>query len=1196
MAKYTIPGVLDDSGGLDRTIERRLYREFTTVADKEVVGFPRLSTMLDGIIEPILRPYFEAGKILKSVDLDEAGKRVSHYAFQGSKKAQRALYDTIAQEVVGDIKKKLGGKLGYAVATEEMREKLLAKEYGYDSAKTDEARKKILEKVRKKIDAEKEFKDIQFVMDKRDPETGTIEKVFAPIRITGFRNREYNAIRQRFADSRAKSAANVKALRAGGFVEKDAEGIATHVVPRIKGGVTGEINKIASESNILAFQGEGRNTDLAFGANDLTTKEKAEISALREQVAKSGKDRFVQELIDNPDTVDHPLAIKELEKRQKQADAELRKKEKATGSDEHRSKIQSGIWDDTYAQMVHEEEIEKFMKAYPYHPFSKQEMAKRLHIVNRQQKAEFLEKERELRKKEQDPNSPEYEAKRFRGLVAREKNEELDEKFIRLNPKSRRAKRIAEAAKARDKQRSRAATRKVKSKIGGAVRIVRNALAITIGAILTAVTMAVSLLAQSFKVISQIGTDVRKRAIEEAKYNLDSGTLITFENFAKQHPELKKDPEIFARTVGGVHYAWSDPLNYSTGSFNQLSPYLKEEMPLLVSMATADGKLNVLTMMDGVIDALVKKSLLGESGSKRFDPVTERGAAIAGNITGLTIHNADWGKFMSLYIQDLLASGKSSVEEWKVIDKDGIERVMNFTNWRTQADWHPDYQPGGVYHNSVIDKAANQTDTLLQKMLGTFSTLARDIAEAISAGIGGEIVERLRHIADNVLARWLPAFAMKENERAIYLNQQSKYFGLMEIPRLEKNAQTALTAIGFNGTPKDFRPYLETFMKTGSIKDLPLGVNLRELYKVWDTLLLHHKVVTGVEDIDKEIETAKTKKSYVQRHIPLDSANTTVYAADLAQILQAKMNIGAEFAELETPKGKATPKGFFGKLFDAAKVTFGIQKGLDVEKPTPYVTILEERLALIEEQKEAENYDYRTMQFYIERGERFPKTKEEPLYKKTIRQVDSLRRHLSDEENTLSQLEDAYKELGWDEMAMIAHYRRMSHYKDYPEVAKKRKEEIDADVKLARRLGSIPDNVSDEEVIKAYNIKTTEDLHKEALEELNRYENVQDFRRSSNMQSNATIQANTIDRITWHNLMSDISKEINNTFGMTVNAAVDQGEVSLKRDGDVIKIYLTQNGIAQQPITIPNEGRLPEQHITLDPLIVSLGYNYQPTY
>jgi len=478
------------------------------------------------------------------------------------------------------------------------------------------------------------------------------------------------------------------------------------------------------------------------------------------------------------------------------------------------------------------------------------------------------------------PGTPEFYNKIFRNIRASEARQDAIDWFIEANPKSRlaiNARRRKWAARGRGIRRF----------AGGVARIARNTIALTIGAILTTVTLGVTLLAKSFQIITQIGTDVRKRAVDEAKYNFAPDTIRQFEMFASQHPGLKYQEDLLIRAAGGIHTAWSTPLNYTEGGFNQLAPYLREGTVKLVSMATASGDVNVLNMMGNVIDDLVQKSLSGISGAKSG---IDRHRAFSGNLTALAAHNEAWGELMNQYWHDFIKSGANSIADWKEKDRNGAMRTMTFENWVTQGSWHPKYVTDTGLSSPTIRDAARQTNELLQQFIGTYSNLARDIATAVAGSMGGA-VEWLRNIVNNWLAPYFPAFAMREDQRSIYLNERSMSLASSLLPGYEAAAKRALLDIGYDYGLDEFKPILDAIQR-GDTSRIPYHINLESLRRNMGAFTRYYHVRDIITQVAREEVKSATDRNYVQRAIVATSENIATISGERAQILQYKLDRG----------------------------------------------------------------------------------------------------------------------------------------------------------------------------------------------------------------------------------------------------------------------------------------------------------------
>jgi hypothetical protein len=523
-----------------------------------------------------------------------------------------------------------------------------------------------------------------------------------------------------------------------------------------------------------------------------------------------------------------------------------------------------------------------YIKAHPKSRLAIEEAIKTQKITDREEKAKLLAAER-------TPGTPEFQARIFRGLRAQEAGEDVTEKFIKQNPHSRLAVRRRHEKWARRGQKAK--------QIGGtAVHIIRSAITL----VAAAVTAGVGLLAGSYKVITQIGSDIRKRAINEAKFNFAPDTVRGFEIFAAERGGMDKD--LLVRAAGGIQNAWSTPLNYADSGFNQLAPYLRENTARLVTMATANGDANVLDIMGNVIDDLVSQSLKGVGGAKTFDPNSAEGRhrAFSANLNALSAHNEAWGELMSLYWNDFIASKASNIGAWKEADKNGQMRSMTFENWVTQADWSKEYDKETGIDSPVIRDAAEETYKLVTNFVGTYSNLGTDIVTGLSAYLG-KVVESLRSIIANWLSPYFPAFAMKENRRAEYLNTQALRLARSLQPGYEAEAEQALTDIGYAGNLTQFRGIINALWK-GDVSAIPGEVDREALRKNMGVFTRYYHVQDIIADIEAEDAKAVKNSNYVRKHIVGTSSSIAAVSGENALILQYRLDKGSRDGHVKSVK------------------------------------------------------------------------------------------------------------------------------------------------------------------------------------------------------------------------------------------------------------------------------------------------------
>jgi hypothetical protein len=586
--------------------------------------------------------------------------------------------------------------------------------------------------------------------------------------------------------------------------------------------------------------------------------------------------------------------------------------------------------------------IEAYIEAHPTSQLAYEEMAKWKKVMNREDKAKLLAAERM-------PGTLEFENKIARGIKTQDAREDAMRKFIAKNPGSRLA--------ARKRQQAVERRRQTAQQFGSrAIHAARNAMTTVVGSILTAITAGVMLLTKSYQLITQIGSDVRKRALNEARFNFAPDIVRAFEVFAAQRGGIDKD--LLVRAAGGIQTAWSTPLNYTASGFNQLAPYLRENTVHLVRMATADGDANVLTIMSSVIDDLVAQSLKGVSGAKTFDPnsVEGRHRAFSGNLTALSSHNEAWGELMNLYWQDFLASGASNIGAWQVTGRDGQTHGMSFENWVTQAYWSNLYQKDTGLSSPTVRNAAQGTHASAQNVVFTFGNLATDIVTGL-AGYFRQVIENLRGIIDNWLSPFFPVFAMKEKQRAEYLNIRSRTLVSQLLPDYEKEANQALRTVGYSGTLGDFEGVLNA-LQSGDTNKIPSTVNLEKLRDTMSVFTRYYLAQKILRDIETEDRKTTEDKNYVPTYIVATPEHIATVSGERALVLQYRLSRGAKSVHLTPPPAQVQETADDKVKQIAAEMSKGMSKVFDVGlSDVTDVSSLTDRMITTYEERIQKNLD-----------------------------------------------------------------------------------------------------------------------------------------------------------------------------------------------------------------------------------------------
>jgi hypothetical protein len=410
----------------------------------------------------------------------------------------------------------------------------------------------------------------------------------------------------------------------------------------------------------------------------------------------------------------------------------------------------------------------------------------------------------------------------------------------------------------------------------------RNAVLIAISSILSAIGVAVAFLGKINTSVADIGRDVRRQSMEDMRYNLAEGFTRQWERFAEKRGFNK---ELLSQAAGGIASAWSSPLNYSDSNFNALAPYLRESTTALVRQATASGDQNVLSIMSLVIDDLVSKSLAGEAGTKLYTGQSKASAAFTENMTALQGHNGAWAQLMQLYWRDLTdPNGK-----FKAAAASAGEEASFYT-WLTQGYWHPEYVEKGNGMSGVVPKsAAERTYEAVESLKGSLNSLRTDTLERI-AGSLVQVAEDVRSKIVNLLSRYFPAFALKEKERAAYLNVSALVNAENNLPGYRASAQAGLSATGFIGGLDEFKEIWEGILKRDSkvLAKLPSTVDFDALDAfVRYQAAPYYETLRVIERVNEENEKVKNGSSYVPTAI--------VYDADVNATRFTSLGMAANF-------------------------------------------------------------------------------------------------------------------------------------------------------------------------------------------------------------------------------------------------------------------------------------------------------------
>jgi hypothetical protein len=408
---------------------------------------------------------------------------------------------------------------------------------------------------------------------------------------------------------------------------------------------------------------------------------------------------------------------------------------------------------------------------------------------------------------------------------------------------------------------------KIKQTGSRAVNMARNSAIVAISSILSAFGVTILLLGKINAAIMDIGNNVRRKAMSDMRYNFDPEFTRQWERFAEKRGF---DKELLSQAAGGIAAAWSSPLNYTSSNFDALAPYLQESTQILVRQAAETGDKNVLPMMSAIVDDLVGKSLQGRAGTKSYTGQSRMTAAFTENMSALQSHNGALAKLMQDYWYDLTAPDSKFKTAAATAGKEA-----NFETWLQQALWNPEYkEQGNGMTNPPVKTAAERTLDTVNNLKISLDSLRTDVMERI-AGSVAQVAEDVRSKISNLLARYFPAFAMKEKERAVYLNTQALANAENNLPGYKATAEAGLRATGYMGSLEDFKPIYEGIIKRdpGVLARLPRGIDFNAL----DAFVryyapAYYETEAAVQDILKE-STEMKNQNYVPRVIVYDAAS-----------------------------------------------------------------------------------------------------------------------------------------------------------------------------------------------------------------------------------------------------------------------------------------------------------------------------------
>ena len=343
-------------------------------------------------------------------------------------------------------------------------------------------------------------------------------------------------------------------------------------------------------------------------------------------------------------------------------------------------------------------------------------------------------------------------------------------------------------------------------KIKGAGRFAMSTIGVAIASSLALLGTGVAILSKIKDAVLGIGSDIRRQNKADQTYNFAEGTTRNWERFAAKRGVKK---ELLGQAAGGVMSAWSSPLKFADSNFDKLAPYLGTDISDVLRMTTADGDQNVLGIMSQMMDTLARKSSSGVAGIKTG---LTKNQAFTENYDMLKEHNAPLADLFASYWYDAQRNG--GVGGWSVGG-----RKMDAMGYLTQGSWNPEFKENGSgMTNSAVQNAAEGTYNSMNSLSGAFNGLKTDVFERIFANTQ-QLVEDFRSLLTQWVGKYFPAFAMKEQQRAMYMNTEAEKLATANVGP-EKTAAAAIMKKYGLGSIDNIGPLVRA-IETGDMKNIP---------------------------------------------------------------------------------------------------------------------------------------------------------------------------------------------------------------------------------------------------------------------------------------------------------------------------------------------------------------------------------------
>jgi hypothetical protein len=449
--------------------------------------------------------------------------------------------------------------------------------------------------------------------------------------------------------------------------------------------------------------------------------------------------------------------------------------------------------------------------------------------------------DRQRRFAERIPGTPEFQAKLDRDLEASSAADAEKLAWAKRNKKDPYAKQILAGARRRRTRPVRKAMGEIKRAGSRSSALARHTMRTLVHTILATVAAGVAISAKTLSALLGVGETVRQRNVNDIKLNLAPGTNRNWVKFARNNGF---DEEALTRALGGLYGSFGNIRNFTGTNLEPWVFLLGKNITETMSMFSGGGDGNTVRMMNAVMDALLRNA------QSRIIDITKSGGsiteqqAISEQIQMLSPLNQGLSTLYTAFLEQL--------EKYKKLNPGSgigefgghLTRLAAQAGYSVSGVWDA-FMNSGLFHpgegggteqadRGIFDTATVQALDNLRGALSSFRLVKEDVFAAISHNVVN-LVNYVRSILNDFIRPFFPAFAQREDERAAYVNTQSREIVNRHIGGDKQAAELLLKMLIPDDKVQPVLDALASFKETKDVRPLfNLGLSDAQLSGIFE--------------------------------------------------------------------------------------------------------------------------------------------------------------------------------------------------------------------------------------------------------------------------------------------------------------------------------------------------------------------------